>query len=75
MLLVLPTSAFEVKESHHFMRDLELYLFLDCFTEKYTENEAATAIANMLKRAPDIKGEGGRKKGLEVLTRLIMTMG
>ena len=57
------------------MRDLELYLFLDCFTEKYTENETATAIANTLKRAPDIKGEGGRKKGLEVQTRLKMTMG
>ena len=75
MLLVLPTSAFEVKESHHLMRNLELYLLLDCFTEKYTENEAATAIANTLKQAPDIKGGDGRKKGLEVQTRLKMPTG
>ena len=66
MLLVLPTSAVEVKESCHLMRDLELHLFLDSFPETYTENEAATAIANTLKRAPDRKGGGGRKKGLEV---------
>ena len=51
MLLVLPTIAVEVKESCHLMRDLELHLFLDSFPETYTENEAATAIANMLKRA------------------------
>ena len=66
MLFVLPTSAVEVKESRHLMRDLELHLFLDCFPEKYTENEASTKIANTLKRAPDRKGEGGWKKGLEV---------
>ena len=66
MLLVLPTSAVEVKESRHLMRDLELHLFLDCFPEKYTENEAATSIANTLKRATDRKGEAGRKKGLEI---------
>ena len=48
------------------MRHLELPLFLDCFPKKYTEKEAATAIANTLKRAPDRKGEVGRKKELEV---------
>ena len=63
MLLVLPTSAVEVKESRHLMRHLELPLFLDCFPKKYTEKEVGTAIANTLKRAPDIKGRGGRKKG------------
>ena len=52
MLLVLPTNAVEVKESCHLMRDLELHLFLDSFPETYMENEAATAIANTLKRAP-----------------------
>ena len=51
MLLVLPTSAVEVKESRYLMRDLGLYLFLDCFPETYTGNEAATAVANTLKRA------------------------
>ena len=56
MLLVLPTIAVEVKESCHLMRDLELHLFLDSFPETYTENEAAAAIANTLKRAPDRKG-------------------
>ena len=66
MLFVLPTSAVEVKESRHLMRDLELHLFLDCFPEKYTENKAATTIANTLKRALDRKGEGGWKKGLEI---------
>ena len=65
MLLVLPTIAVEVKESCHLMRDLELHLFLDSFPETYTENEAATAIANTLKRAPD-RGGGGKMKGLEV---------
>ena len=64
MLLVLPTIAVEVKESCHLMRDLELYLFLDSFPETYTENEAATAIANTLRRAPDRKGGGGSMKGL-----------
>ena len=49
MPLVLPTSAVEVKESRHFMRDLELHLILGYFPETYTENEAATAIANALK--------------------------
>ena len=53
MLLVLPTIAVEIKESCHLMRDLELHLFLDSFPETYTENEAATAVANTLKRAPD----------------------
>ena len=66
MLLVLPTCAFEVKESRYLMRDLEFHLFLDCFPETYTENEAATAIANTLKGAPDRKGGGGPKKGLDV---------
>ena len=64
MLLVLPTIAVEVKESCHLMRDLELHLFLDSFPETYTENEAATAIANTLKRAPDRRGV--RMKGLEI---------
>ena len=50
MLLVLPTSTAEVKERLHLMRDLELHLFLDAF----------------VKRAPDRKGGGGRKKRLEV---------
>ena len=66
MLFVLPAIAVEVKESCHLMRDLEFHLFLDCFPETYTENEAATAIANTLKRAPDRKGGGGPKKGLDV---------
>ena len=66
MLLVLPTCAVELKESCHLMRHLELHLFLDCFPEKYTEDKAATGIANTLKRARDRKGGGGRKKGLEV---------
>ena len=48
------------------MRHLELPLFLDCFPKKYTEKEATTAIANRLKRAPDRKGGGRRKKWLEV---------
>ena len=48
------------------MRHLELPLLLDCFPKKYTEKEAATVIVNTLKRAPDRKGRGGRKKGLEV---------
>ena len=64
MLLVFPTIAVEVKESCHLMRDLELHLFLDSFPETYTENEAATAIANTLRRAPDRKGGGGPMKGL-----------
>ena len=51
------------------MRDLEWHLFLDCFPENCTENEALTAISNTLKRAPDRKGEGGQKKGLEVACR------
>ena len=66
MLLILPTSAVEVKEIHHLMRHLELHLSLDCFSEKYTEKEAATAIANTLKQAPDRKGGDGRKKELEL---------
>ena len=66
MLLVFPTIAVEVKESCHLMRDLELHLFLDSFPETYTENEAATAIANTLKQAPGRKVGGGRKKGLEL---------
>ena len=64
MLLVLPTIAVQVKENCHLMRDLELHLFLDSFLETYTENEAATAIANTLRRAPDRKGRDGRMKGL-----------
>ena len=43
-----------------------MHLILDSFAETHTENEAATAIANMLKRGPDRKGIGGRMKGLEV---------
>ena len=66
MLLTLPTGVVEVKEIHHLMRHLELHLSLDCFPEKYTEKEAAAAIVNTLKRAPDRKGGGGRKKELEV---------
>ena len=66
MPLVLPTSAVEVKESRHLMRHLELPLFLNCFPKKYTEKEAATAIADTLKQAPDRKWGGGWKKELEV---------
>ena len=66
MLLVLPTSVVEVKESYHLMRHLELPLFLDCFPKKYTEMEVTTVIANTLKRAPDRKGWGGQKRGMEV---------
>ena len=57
MLFGLRASVVEVKESCHMMRGLELHLFLDCFREKYTENEAATAIANSFKRARDKKDE------------------
>ena len=63
MLLVFPTIAVEVKESYHLMRDLELHLFLRSLPETYMENEAATAIANTLRRAPDRKGRGGPMKG------------
>ena len=66
MLLVLAASAVAVKETRHLMRHLELHLFLDCFPKKYTQKEAATAIANTLKWAPDKKGGGGWKKRLEV---------
>ena len=48
------------------MRDLELYLFFSCFSETNTKNEAAVPIANTLKRAPNRKGAGGRKKRKEV---------
>ena len=57
MLLVLPKIEVEVKESCHLMRDLEFHLFLDSFPETYTENEAAAAIANTLKQAPDREEE------------------
>ena len=57
MLLAFPTIAVEVKESCHLMRDLESRLFLDSFPETYTENEAATAIANTLKRVHDREEE------------------
>ena len=57
MLLVLPTIEVEVKESCHLKRDLEFHLFLDSFPETYTENEAAAAIANTLKQAPDREEE------------------
>ena len=57
MLLVLPTIEVEVKESCHLMRYLEFHLFLDSFPETYTENEAAAAIANTLKQAPDREEE------------------
>ena len=66
MFLVRPTSAVEAKESRYLMRHLGMHLFLDSFPEKYTQNEAATAAANTLKQAPDRKGGGGRKKGLEI---------
>ena len=52
--------------SQMLLRHLELPLFLGCFPKKYTEKEAATAIADTLKRATGRKGEGGRKEGLEV---------
>ena len=41
------------------MRDLELYLFIDCFPEMYPENEVATAITSTLKGALDRKVGGG----------------
>ena len=66
MLFVLPTSTVEVKERLHLMRNLELHLFLDDFLKRTQKNEAAAAIPNTLKRAPDRKGGGGQKKGLEV---------
>ena len=66
MLLILPTSAVEVKESHHLKRHLELHLSLDCFPDKYTEKEAAPARADTLKRPPGRKRGGGRKKELEI---------
>ena len=62
MLLVIPTSAAEVKESRHLMRHLELHLVLDCFPKKYAGNEAAAATANTLKQVPGRKGGGGLKK-------------
>ena len=65
MFLVRPTSVVEAKKSRYLMRHLGMHLFLDCFPEKYTQNEAATSTANMLKRAPDRKGGGGRKRGLK----------
>ena len=64
MLLVFPKIAVEVMESCHLMGDLELHLLLGSFPETYMENEAATAIANTLRRAPDRKGGGGPMKGL-----------
>ena len=66
MLLVLPTSTVEVRERLHLMKDLELHLFLDAFLKRTQRNEAAAAIVNTLKRAPDRKRGGGRKKWLEV---------
>ena len=66
MLLILPTSAVEVKESHHLKRHLELHSSLDCFPDKYTEKEAAPARADTLKRPPGRKRGGGRKKELEI---------
>ena len=62
MLLVIPTSAAEVKESRHLMRHLELHLVLDCFPKKYAGNEAAAATANTLKQVPGRKEGGGLKK-------------
>ena len=52
-----PTSAVEVKENCHLMRHLEWNFFLSCFPEKYTENDAMTAIANTLKGTSDKTGE------------------
>ena len=48
------------------MRHLEWNFFLSCFPEKYTENDAVTAIANTLKGTSDKTGESGQKKRLEV---------
>ena len=62
MLLVLSTSAVEVKESLHF----RIVFVFRYFPETYTKNEVDAAIANTLKRAPDRKGGGVRKKRLEV---------
>ena len=50
-----------MRHLRYFMRHLELHLFLDC-----TENEAATTIANTLRRNPDQKGGDDRNKKLEV---------
>ena len=50
-----------MRHLRYFIRHLELHLFLDC-----TENEAATTIANTLRRNPDRKGGDGRNKELEV---------
>ena len=41
------------------MRDLELHLSIDCFPERYPENEVATAITSTLKGALDRKVGGG----------------
>ena len=57
----------------HLMRKLELHLFLVYFPKKYTENKAAKAIANTLKRTSGRKGKSGQKKGLEVLQTLVQT--
>ena len=59
--------------SWHLMRKLELHLFLVYFPKKYTENKAAKAIANMLKRTSGRNGRSGQKKGLEVLQTLVQT--
>ena len=50
-----------MRHLRYFMRHLELHLFLDG-----TENEAATTIANTLRRNPDQKGGDDRNKKLEV---------
>ena len=68
MLLVLPKSMVKVKESRHLMRHLKLHLLLDCFPQKYTENETVKAIVSTLKQAPDRKERGVPKKGLEVVS-------
>ena len=67
MLLVLPANAGEVKESRHFMRDLEFHLFLDCFLKITRKTrQLQQYLANTLQRAPYRKGGGRPRKGLEV---------
>ena len=55
------------------MRHLELHLFLDFFPERYTENDADTAIVNRLKRASDRRWGYAQKKGLEVVSADLST--
>ena len=50
------------------IRHLKRHLVLDCFAQNYTESETVTAVVDALKRDPDRKGRGGRKKDLEVVS-------